>query len=212
MSKSIAEEKQRLREKIWREMEEAGVAAFPLPCWGRIPNFVGADEAAERLCQIEEWKRAKVVFVNPDSPQRKVRENALKDGKILIMASPRLQRGFILLDPAKVRGKEHLASTIKGAFRYGVEVQDFPRPDLIVEGSVAVDLEGHRLGKGHGYGDTEIEIIKRRFGEIPVATTVHDIQVVDKVPFEAKDEKVSIIVTPTRIIRVNRHLQKTRGA
>ncbi|MEM2546708.1 MAG: 5-formyltetrahydrofolate cyclo-ligase [Candidatus Bathyarchaeia archaeon] len=202
MSRSITKEKQELREKIWRQMEQSGVATFPFPCWGRIPNFVGAEEAAEKLRQLEEWKRAKVVFVNPDSPQRKVRENALKDGKILIMASPRLQKGFILIKPSKVRGKEQLASTIKGAFKYGIAVQNFPKPDLIVEGSVAVDLEGHRLGKGHGYGDMEIEILRKRFGKIPVATTVHDMQVVERVPFEAKDEKVSIIVTPTRIIRV----------
>jgi len=184
-------------------MEKSGVAAFPLPCWGRIPNFVGAEAAADKLRQLEEWKRAKVVFVNPDSPQRKVRENALKDGKILIMASPRLKRGFILIDPAKVQGKEHFASTIKGAFQFGVETQDLPKPDLIVEGSVAVDLQGHRLGKGHGYGDVEIEILERRFGEIPVATTVHDMQVVENVPFEEKDKKVSLIVTPTRVIRSN---------
>ncbi|MEM2336771.1 MAG: 5-formyltetrahydrofolate cyclo-ligase [Candidatus Bathyarchaeia archaeon] len=199
---NIADEKRRLREKIWREMEKSGVATFPLPCWGRIPNFVGAETAADKLRQLEEWKRAKVIFVNPDSPQRRVRENALKDGKILIMASPRLARGFILLTPEKVRGKEHFASTIKGAFKFGVQTRDFPKPDLIVEGSVAVDLRGHRLGKGRGYGDVEIEILENRFGEIPVATTVHDMQVVENVPFEEMDRKVSIIVTPTRIIRV----------
>ncbi|MEM1552944.1 MAG: 5-formyltetrahydrofolate cyclo-ligase [Candidatus Bathyarchaeia archaeon] len=199
---NIADEKRRLREKIWREMEKSGVATFPLPCWGRIPNFVGAETAADKLRQLEEWKRAKVIFVNPDSPQRRVRENALKDGKILIMASPRLARGFILLTPEKVRGKEHFASTIKGAFKFGVQTRDFPKPDLIVEGSVAVDLRGHRLGKGRGYGDVEIEILENRFGEIPVATTVHDMQVVENVPFEERDRKVSIIVTPTRIIRV----------
>ncbi|MEM2546514.1 MAG: 5-formyltetrahydrofolate cyclo-ligase [Candidatus Bathyarchaeia archaeon] len=198
----IAEEKQRLREKIWREMEKSGIATFPLPCWGRIPNFVGAGTAADKLRQLEEWKMAKVIFVNPDSPQRRVRENALKDGKILIMASPRLKRNFILISPEKVRGNEHLASTIMGAFKFGVETRDFLKPDLIVEGSVAVDLQGHRLGKGHGYGDVEIEILERRFGEIPVVTTVHDMQVVKNVPFEEKDRKVSIIVTPTRIIRV----------
>ncbi|MEM1563092.1 MAG: 5-formyltetrahydrofolate cyclo-ligase [Candidatus Bathyarchaeia archaeon] len=198
----IAKEKQRLREKIWREMEKCGVATFPLPCWGRIPNFVGAEAAADKLRQLEEWKRAKVIFVNPDSPQRRVRENALKDGKTLIVASPRLKKGFILISPEKTRGKERFASTIKGAFRFGVQTRDFPKPDLIVEGSVAVDLQGHRLGKGHGYGDTEIEVLEKMFGEIPVATTVHDMQVVENVPFGEKDRKVSIIVTPTRIIRV----------
>ncbi|MEM3700305.1 MAG: 5-formyltetrahydrofolate cyclo-ligase [Candidatus Bathyarchaeia archaeon] len=191
-----------MREKIWREMEKFGVAAFPLPCWGRIPNFSRASVAAEKLRQLEEWRKAKVIFANPDSPQQKVRENALKDGKILIMASPRLKRGFILIDPAKAKGKERFASTIKGAFQYGTETRSFPKPDLIVEGSVAVDLHGHRLGKGHGYGDVEIAILKRMFGEIPIVTTVHDMQVIEAVPFEEKDEKVSLIVTPTKVIRI----------
>jgi 5-formyltetrahydrofolate cyclo-ligase len=101
-----------------------------------------------------------------------------------------------------VKGKESFASTIKGAFKFGVATQDFPKPDLIVEGSVAVDLRGHRLGKGGGYGDVEIATLKRMFGEIPIVTTVHDIQVVENVPFEEKDEKVSILVTPTRVIRI----------
>ncbi|MEM2994427.1 MAG: 5-formyltetrahydrofolate cyclo-ligase [Candidatus Bathyarchaeia archaeon] len=200
---SVSSKKQLLREAVWREMERLGIAVFPLPCKGRIPNFVGANVAAEKLRQLEEWKKAKVVFVNPDSPQRKVRENALKDGKILVMASPKLEKGFILLNPANVKGREGFASTIKGAFKFGVLTQDFPKPDLIVEGSVAVDLGGHRLGKGGGYGDVEIALLKRRFGEIPVATTVHDIQIVENVPFEEKDEKVSIIVTPTKIIHVS---------
>ncbi|MGB9675753.1 MAG: 5-formyltetrahydrofolate cyclo-ligase [Candidatus Bathyarchaeales archaeon] len=204
---SITQKKQQLREKIWSEMERKGIATFPLPCKGRIPNFLGASAAAEKLRQTHEWQKAKVIFANPDSPQQKVRENALLDGKLLIMASPRLERGFILIDPSKVRGKEHFASTIKGAFKFGVETQSFPKPDLIVEGSVAVDLYGHRLGKGHGYGDAEIAILKKIFGEIPIVTTVHDIQVVEAVPFEEKDEKVSIIITPTRVIRVS--AQKT---
>ncbi|MDI6806055.1 MAG: 5-formyltetrahydrofolate cyclo-ligase [Candidatus Bathyarchaeia archaeon] len=199
---SIALKKQQLRETIWSSMDRSGIAVFPLPCRGRIPNFSGAFTAAEKLRQLEEWQKAKVIFANPDSPQQKVRENALLDGKILIMASPRLKRGFILINPAKAKGKERFASTIKGAFKFGTETHSFPKPDLIVEGSVAVDLHGHRLGKGHGYGDVEISLLKKMFGKIPIATTVHDMQVVEAVPFEEKDEKVSIIVTPTRVIRI----------
>ena len=108
MMMRIASRKQLLREKIWSEMERSGIAACPLPVRGRIPNFVGAEAAAQRLRGLEQWKRAGVVFVNPDSPQRKVRENVLKDGKILIMASPRLKKDFILIDPAKVEGKERV--------------------------------------------------------------------------------------------------------
>lgn len=200
---TISSKKQLLREKIWSEMERLRIAVFPLPCRGRIPNFVGAEAATERLRQLEEWKNAKVVFVNPDSPQRKVRENTLKNGKTLIVASPRLKKGFMLIDPAEVKGKERFASTIKGAFKFGVRAQEFSKPDLVVEGSVAVDMRGHRLGKGHGYSDLEIQILKRMFGRVLVTTTVHDIQIVEKVPFEEKDEKVSIIITPTQVIRVS---------
>jgi len=200
---NVVSKKQQLREKIWNEMERSRIAVFPFPCRGRIPNFKGAEIAAERLRQLEDWKIAKVVVVNPDSPQRKVRENVLKEGKTLIMASPRLRKGFILIDPAHVKGKERFASTIKGAFKHGVEANDFSKPNLIVQGSVAVDTHGHRLGKGHGYGDVEIRTLKRRFGFVPVATTVDDIQVVGFVPFEERDEKVSVIVTPTRVIRVS---------
>ncbi len=200
---SIIQKKQQLREKIWREMEIRKIAVFPLPCRDRIPNFVGADKAAEKLRDIAEWEKAKVVFVNPDSPQRKVRENALKDGKILVMASPRLKKGFVLIKPEKVKGKERFASTIKGAMKLGIVTQGFPKPDLIVEGSVAVDHYGRRLGKGHGYGDKEIRLLKDKFGDIPIATTVHDLQVLESVPAEEKDEKVTIIITPTRIIRVS---------
>ncbi|MEM1659720.1 MAG: 5-formyltetrahydrofolate cyclo-ligase [Candidatus Bathyarchaeia archaeon] len=202
MGSSVKEQKQQLREYIWALMESSGVAKFPLPCKGRIPNFIGAEAAADKLRQLPEWKEAKVVFVCPDSPQQKVRENALLDDKILVMASPRLKHGFILVLPHHVKGKERLASTIRGAFKFGTPTINIPKPEIIVEGSVAVDLQGRRLGKGHGYGDFEILFLRRRFGYIPVATTVHDLQVVENVPSGKTDQNVSIIVTPTRVIRV----------
>ena len=139
-------------------MEHSGIAVFPLPCRGRIPNFKGAKAAAKRLRLLPDWERAKTIFVNPDSPQQPVREYVLKDEKTLIVASPRLKKGTLLISPDKAEGKEHLASTIKGAFRFGVEVEDFAKPDLAVEGSVAVDNWGHRLGKGHGYETRKFEL------------------------------------------------------
>jgi hypothetical protein len=35
----IKVEKQKLREEIWKLLEEKKVARFPLPCFRRIPNF-----------------------------------------------------------------------------------------------------------------------------------------------------------------------------
>ena len=196
--------KKLLREEIWNKLETSGVARFPLPCYGRIPNFAGSEKAADKVRLLREWKDGGVVFANPDYVQQKVREFALLDGKILVMASPKLKHGYVVVDPKDVRGVENFASTIRGAFKYGraVGAQEIPKPDLIVEGSVAVDINGYRLGKGHGYGDVEIKFLKNMFGFIPIVTTIHDMQVVEAVPVEEKDERISIIVTPTRVIRV----------
>jgi 5-formyltetrahydrofolate cyclo-ligase len=197
--------KKLLREEIWNKLEKNGVARFPLPCYGRIPNFADSEKAADRVKLLKEWKDAKVIFANPDYAQQKVRECALLDGKILVMASPGLKHGYVVINPRDVRGLEKYASTIRGAFKHGkiINAEEIPKPNLIVEGSVAVDLHGHRLGKGHGYGDIEVSTLKRMFGEIPTLTTVHDMQTVEAVPFEEKDEKVSIIVTPTKVIRTS---------
>jgi len=202
MENEITEEKDQLRNKIWELLEQKKAAIFPLPVFGRIPNFVGSDKAANLVRTLTEWKKAKVIFANPDYAQKKVREFALKEGKILIMASPRLKHGFLRIDPQKVKGKQEIASTIKGAFKHGKPVKNMIKPDLIITGCVAVDLLGWRLGKGGGYGDIEVKRIKDEFGEIPVLTTIHPIQIVDFVPHLHHDAKVDIIVTPEKIYRI----------
>jgi 5-formyltetrahydrofolate cyclo-ligase len=198
----IQEEKQKLREKIWRILEEKKIARFPLPCHGRIPNFEDSEKAAELVTTLPEWKRAKIVFSNPDAAQQPVRELALKEGKILIMATPKLKKGYLKIDPKDVKGKEKKASTIKGAFKYGKPLKGLPKPDLIITGCVAVSKNNfYRLGKGSAYGDREIKFLYKKFGPSPVVTTVHEIQVVDEIPYEKHDTQVDIIVTPLRIIK-----------
>ncbi|MGB9659859.1 MAG: 5-formyltetrahydrofolate cyclo-ligase [Nitrososphaerales archaeon] len=204
MKEEILIKKQEIRERLWSEMERKGIATFPLPCFGRIPNFKGAGVATLKLQSINEYKDASSIMVGPDSPQAPVRRLALLDGKLLVMPSPGLEAGYLIIRPSRVKGKEKEASTIRGAFKYG-ELTNAPPPlDLIVEGSVAVDLDGYRLGKGKGFGDREIslaeDIAKK---SITVVTTIHDIQIVDFVPREKHDKKVDIIITPTRIIRIS---------
>jgi hypothetical protein len=60
-----------------------GVARFPFPPHGRIPpNSAGAEMAAARLLDIEPWKSATAIKVNPDSPQRPLRAQALRRGAL----------------------------------------------------------------------------------------------------------------------------------
>ncbi len=210
MKNEISLEKEQLRNEIWSLLEQKNVAIFPLPVRGRIPNFVGSDKAASLVRTLPEWKKARAIFANPDYAQKKIREFALKEGKILIMASPRLKHGFMRIDPQNVEGKEDVASSIKGAFKYGKPVEypatggirEMPRPDLIITSCVAVDRSGWRLGKGGGYGDIEVKKIKDEFGEIPVVTTIHPLQMVEFVPHVDHDARVDLIITPERIYRI----------
>jgi 5-formyltetrahydrofolate cyclo-ligase len=205
---SAREFREELRQKIWREMEEKNIARFPRPVYGRIPNFVGAEQAAEKLINTDIFRRAQVVKVNPDSPQKPVREAVLRKGKMLIMPTPRISRGFLVLDPKKISPALYsVAATIQGAFRYGAPTHpsEIPEVDLIVAGSVAVSVYGERLGKGEGYSELEYSILKefnKVSEETPITTTVHDVQVVDfHIPLEPWDFTVDYIFTPTRSIR-----------
>lgn len=201
--------KAELRKQIWHLLMREGVARFPLPVQGRIPNFVGAEKAALRLSALPEYRSAEVVFCNPDAPQRPVREMALRDGKVLVMATPRLRRGLLVLEPSRIpRRALRRASTIKGAFQYGRPVKPWDiQVDLKVVGSVAVAPDGARLGKGHGYSDLEFAILLECGAlrpETPIATTVHDLQVLKpgEIPMTEHDVPVDFIATPTRTMRV----------
>jgi len=197
--------KEEIRMRVWHVMEETGVATFPKPILHRIPNFVGAEKAAQNLRNLNEYKAAKVVFCNPDSPQRPAREMALRDGKTVVMATPKLRQGFLLLDPKSIPSNcISEASTIRGAFKHGHPIEpNQVKVDLFIAGSVAVSPDGGRLGKGTGYSDQEYSILKNAgslTAQTPIVTTVHDTQIVEKIPREEWDIPVNIIITPTKII------------
>jgi 5-formyltetrahydrofolate cyclo-ligase len=197
--------KEEIRIRVWQLMEEKGVATFPKPILHRIPNFVGAEKAAQNLRSLNEYKTAKVVFCNPDAPQRPVREMALRDGKTVVMATPKLRQGFLLIDPKNIPSNRIFeASSIRGAFKYGRSIEpDKVKVDLFIAGSVAVSPDGGRLGKGTGYSDQEHSILKNAgslTAQTQIITTVHDTQIVEKIPKEEWDIPVDFIVTPTKII------------
>jgi 5-formyltetrahydrofolate cyclo-ligase len=182
----------------------------------RIPNFAGAQEAARRLTELPEWQAARRIKCNPDAPQRAVRLAALRQGKTVVMAVPRLraERCFLRLDPRALRGSLAEAATIKGASTLGVAVlpREIGRIDLVVAGSVAVDETGARLGKGGGYSDLEWALA-RSLGLVddgtPVVTTVHELQVLrEAIPMTAHDVPLDLVVTPERVIHVRRRSRR----
>jgi 5-formyltetrahydrofolate cyclo-ligase len=207
--------KEEIRKKIWYLLEEKNIALFPRPVFGRIPNFKGADVAAKRLSMLSEFISAEVIKVSPDSPQRWVREIALRQGKKVLVPTPRLRGEFYLLDGAKILNPE-IVSTISGFTKYGkrVNFDEIPNIDLIVIGSVAVTKNGDRVGKGEGYSELEYAILRelRKINEnTPVCTTVHSLQIVDHIPSEIYDVPVDIIATEKEVIRVMPSKPKPHG-
>lgn len=202
-------DKEAVRESVWDRLDETGVARFPFPPHGRIPNFDGAATAAESLTMTNPWRAATTIKINPDAPQRPVRRAALEAGKTCYMAVPRLTQPapFLQLDPAMIDDIGE-ATTIAGSTTYGTPVHpdDLPPIDLIVSGSVAVDRDGTRIGKGEGYSDLEYAILRtydRVDASTPVATTVHDQQLRDgPLTADAHDVQLDLIATPTTTIEV----------
>ncbi len=211
-------EKDDLRERIWTRLEEDGVARFPFPPHGRIPNFAGAKEAAERLAELTEWRDANVVKANPDAPQLPVRRRALREGTVVYMAQPRLrdEKPFMKLDPAEIEDTDSAATVSKmDNYAEPVAPDEMPAVDFVVSGSVAVTGDGARVGKGEGYSDLEYAVL-HELGlvteETTIATTVHERQLVDDaISVETHDVPMDIVVTPERVVRTDGDLSRPTG-
>jgi len=220
--RTIKDGKKIIRKRIWDELLEKGVAGFPLPPHNRIPNFTGSEKCSVHFDRINHWKKADVVKINPDSPQKTIRMKALKEGKRLLMPTPRIREGFLILDPEKIpESRFSEASTIKGAFRYGEKLRSTEHlrkigsVDFIVEGSVAVNPFGQRLGKGEGYGDLEFGILLEMGiidRDIPIATTVHPLQIVQEaLPQAPHDVSLDYIITPEGVLKIEKRAERPEG-
>ncbi|GAB3805683.1 5-formyltetrahydrofolate cyclo-ligase [Micromonospora zhanjiangensis] len=204
---SIDHAKQSVRRRVWDLLEREGAA--PPGVHGHIPDFVGKEEAAARLASLAVWRQARVVKCNPDRAQLPVRVRALREGKLLYMAVPRLAtpKPFYLLDPAVLTVPFEIAATSTGAPEVAPTVgPDDMRPvDLIVCGSVAISRRnGVRIGKGAGYSDLEIALLTEA-GLVntatSIATTVHQSQLLDEnLPHADHDFSVDLAVTAEEVV------------
>jgi 5-formyltetrahydrofolate cyclo-ligase len=202
----IESQKQAVREQVWTLLEDARVVEPGVR--GYIPAFSGAEEAAARLGALPAWRQAQVLKVVPDRAQLPVRILALEQGKLVYMAVPRLSatEPYYVLDPAA------LAISPAEAARHDVAARVAPLtgtdgmrlPDLIVVGSVAVNPQGARLGKGAGYSDIEMALLAEvglLTDRTVIATTMHELQVLHaSIPEARHDFRVGVIVTPERVI------------
>ncbi|WJX71120.1 5-formyltetrahydrofolate cyclo-ligase [Trifolium repens] len=211
-----------IRKRIWDLMERNNFAQNPRPVHHRIPNFVGASIAADKMRELDVFSTAQCVKVNPDSPQKQVRFLTLSDGKKLLTPQPRLRTGFFSVIESNMltSGTIKEACTSVGVAKYGrpIGLDEKIKVDLIVIGSVAVDPKtGARLGKGEGFAELEygmLRYMKAIDDSTLVVTSVHDCQLVDDIPIEKlliHDVPVDIICTPTQVIFTHTSIPKPQG-
>lgn len=213
--------KEQLRQTIWQILKEQGAAKRDP--FGHIPNFVGAEVAARNLAALAIWHSAEVIKCNPDSPQQPVRLQALAEGKRLYMAIPQLTQSecFVEVTAAMLKVKQVPLSegaSMAGALRHGqpVRFEQMQKIDLVLVGCVAVTAEGGRTGKGAGFADLELAMLGE-FGLVqpatPIATTVHDLQLVanEQLEMQSHDWPLNWIVTPEQVIETQTYLPRPVG-
>lgn len=202
--------KETLRQHIWSLLAERGVMVGN--GYGHIPDFAGASDAAARLVQQPFWQNAQVIKSNPDAPQMPARLSALQQGKTLYMAVPRLRdvKCFVELkrDDLLTKGVSlEEAAGVKGGLAHGrpVAFEEMQPIDVVMVGCVAVSRNGGRTGKGAGFADLELGILRQYGlvnGRTPIVTTVHPLQIVDDdaLPMTATDSALNWIATPDEVI------------
>ncbi|MEG4633128.1 5-formyltetrahydrofolate cyclo-ligase [Microcoleus sp. AR_TQ3_B6] len=206
-------DKDELRAEIWSLLKQHA-ASIGDP-FGHIPNFVGAQVAAERLANLPIWQQAKTIKCNPDSPQIPVRMRALQEGKRLYMAVPRLTstRCFVELTAEDLQRKNISiaeSAIARQALACGklVSFAEMEPIDLVIVGCVAAGPGGGRTGKGAGFADLELAMLQE-FGlvqiDTPIVTTVHPLQIVpdSRLPMQAHDWALNWIVTAEEVIETN---------
>jgi len=204
--------KEGIRVRIWNHLEKNDLVNFPQPCHRRIPNFKGAEEAANKVLLMEQFKNAKTIKINRDKAQQQARYNVLDAGKRLILsdASHRQRVGLFndVVPPENATEEQfrHCA-TSKGMkdFSSAINLDDIVNVDFLITGAVAVSKNGFRIGQGKGFLDLEWAMmcsIKAVNPDTIIVTTVHDDQIRD-IPeelIEEHDVPVDFIVTPTQVI------------
>jgi 5-formyltetrahydrofolate cyclo-ligase len=212
-----------VRTRVFKELRKVAYAdsRFHFDFGEFIADFEGSEAAVTRLTSHRFYRESSFIFITPDNCIESLRYRALQDGKLILMTTYAIRRGFWVLDPARIpREKFHYASTLDGMERVGLpvtlnQISGLPKLDFMVTGTGAINEDGVRFGKGHGFFDVEWGML-HKIGKIssstPAAAVVHDCQVLkEKLTPEVFDTVADLIFTPTRTIEVGNPQKPTLG-
>ena len=217
------EEKQQIRLKVWQKLKDLALpdSRFHLNFEEYIPDFKDSINACNQIRKSKEYVKSKLLFITPDNCLTTTREQAIRDGKDVIVSTYGIYRGFIFINKNMVnKGDEVFASTLDGLEYFGKnislkEIKNLGKIDLMLTGASAVSENGVRFGKGHGFFDLEwgmfadIKVVDEK---TPITAVVHDVQVVShELEPSHTDIIVDKIVTNKKNLSTNRKKSRPSG-
>ncbi|KAK7941625.1 uncharacterized protein PG986_014012 [Apiospora aurea] len=210
----VLSHKEAIRAQVWQELRKVAYpdSRFHYDFSSFIADFVGSQAAADQLLAMPSYSSCSTYL----------REKTLQAGIKVLITTYGIRRGFWLLDPAVIQPELYrYASTLDGLEKVGqsVSLAEIASLDLqvgfMVTGTGAINHNGIRFGKGHGFFDLEwamLYTLKVVHQDTMTAAVVHDCQVLDEelIP-ETYDTVCNLIVTPTRALRPEAAMQPTCG-
>lgn len=177
--------------------------------WGKI---------AERLRRIPPYRNSKAVFVSLERALKQICLNVLTDGKLLVLPSSSLNRGFLRVDPVVVPvARRSLAIQPHRRNPYASKIQYTsslsPPIDLIVTTARVVGRDGTRLGDGLGHLDLQYAILNELSwldADVKIVAIVDEGQVRPSLQVDVHDVDVHWIVTPRKAFPAT-HPRKSPG-
>ncbi len=184
MGENIRLDKQRLRKEI---LERRSMMVIDKEC---------AEGISEQLLALLATEEVSVIGCHLPFGQEPPLDSFLEKA---------LERGMQILSPVALSTGEmdwvrYGGETKKGIFGFDEamgEILDPKQIEMMVMPAVAVDFQGHRLGRGGGFYDRQLEKLDPGLRTVAV---VFEGEIYDSVPFEAHDKKVRFAVSPSRTL------------
>jgi 5-formyltetrahydrofolate cyclo-ligase len=211
------------RTLVWNRLRDVARpdSRFNLDFSMYIPDYPGSERIPEALRTLPFYQGTGPVFVTPDNNLELLRANLLREGRPTLITTYGISRGFVFFQPGSVPDAAiEFAASLDGAERYGDHydlhaVRSLGPLDFLVTGASAVNRDGIRFGKGHGYFDLEWAILRNLDlvnEDTPVVACVHDVQYIDQeLPARPTDSSVDWILTPSQTIKISSKQPKPQG-
>jgi 5-formyltetrahydrofolate cyclo-ligase len=158
----------------------------------------------ERLLGLEEFRAAHMIFYfasfrSEVDTSGLIRKSLESDRKVVLPKVDAINHALLLFE---IRSPDELAPGYMSipepsviAEERQVNINDV---DAVIIPGACFDESGNRIGYGGGYYDRLLEGLRK---DIPVIAPAYEEQIVDSIPADPHDRKVTIIITDRRQIR-----------